>query len=205
MSPPIYADSVFINCPFDTKYQTLFHAIVFAVFDCGYVARCSTEIDDASQVRVEKISQIIDESKFGIHDISRTELDSSTGLPRFNMPLELGMFLGAKRFGDGRQKLKTCLILDREQYRYHKFISDIAGQDIRAHSDSPTEAIKIVRNWLSDSSKRTTIPGGKEICKRYDRFRRDLPDLCDDIKIEEDEMTFNDYALLVSEWLKVNG
>ena len=205
MQRPRYAESVFINCPFDANYKPLFHAIVFVVFDCGYVARCTMEIDDASQVRVEKISRIVQESKFGIHDISRTELDSGTGLPRFNMPLELGMFLSAKRFGDDRQKLKVCLVLDREPYRYQSFISDIAGQDIRPHFDTPGKAIKIVRNWLSDSSRRKTIPGGKEICRRYDRFREDLPDLCDAIKIEEDEMTFNDYAHLVSEWLKVNG
>ena len=49
------------------------------------------------------------------------------------MPLELGLFLGAKRFGRGEQKSKTCLILDVERYRYQKFISDISGQDIAAH------------------------------------------------------------------------
>src|SRR5262249_5963635 len=29
--------------------------------------------------------------KYGIHDISRTEVTSASGLPRFNMPLELGV------------------------------------------------------------------------------------------------------------------
>jgi hypothetical protein len=88
---------VFINCPFDAAYRPLFEGIVFAVHDCGYIARCSLEVTDASQVRIEKISGIIASCKFGIHDISRTELDAATRLPRFNMPLELGMFLGAKR------------------------------------------------------------------------------------------------------------
>ncbi len=49
-------------------------------------------------------------------------------LPRFNMPLELGIFLGAKRFGSQKQKQKNGLILDREKYRYQSFCSDIAGQ-----------------------------------------------------------------------------
>lgn len=43
------------------------------------------------------------------------------------MPLELGTFLGAKHFGSEIQKKKTCLILDKEKFRYQKFISDIAG------------------------------------------------------------------------------
>jgi len=128
---------VFINCPFDDSYRSLFEAIVFTVHDCGYVARCSLEVTDASQVRIEKISAIIGSCRLGIHDISRTDLDTATQLPRFNMPLELGLFLGAKRFGSGKHRLKTCLILDVDRYRYQKFISDIAGQDIAAHSGKP--------------------------------------------------------------------
>ena len=178
---------------------------MFAVFDCGFVARCALEIDDSSQVRIDKIARIIAESKFGIHDISRTELDGKTGLPRFNMPLELGMFLGAKRFGRDRQRTKACLILDMEPYRYQAFISDIAGQDIRPHGNEPGEAIKLVRNWLRDSSKRKTIPGGKEISRRYELFRKQLPEMCGELKIEEDELTFNDYTNLVSEWLSLVG
>jgi hypothetical protein len=200
-----YSDNVFVNCPFDDAYQSIFRAIVFAVFDCGFVARCALEIDDSSQVRIEKIAGIIAESKFGIHDISRTEPDRKTGLPRFNMPLELGMFLGAKRYGRDRQRSKACLILDREPYRYHAFISDIAGQDLRAHRNEPGEAIKLVRNWLSDSSRRETIPGGKEIGRRYELFCKQLPVMCRELRWEEDELTFNDYTNLVSEWLRLVG
>ena len=46
------------------------------------------------------------------------------------MPLELGPFLGAKRFGDPVQREKRKLILDLEQYRYQKSISDLEGIDI---------------------------------------------------------------------------
>ena len=50
---------VFVNCPFDESYRSIFEAIVFAIHDCGYVARCSLEVSDASQVRIEKIAAII--------------------------------------------------------------------------------------------------------------------------------------------------
>jgi hypothetical protein len=46
----------------------------------------------------KRIFKLIEGCQFGIHDISRTELDTDSQLPRFNMPLELGMFLGAQRF-----------------------------------------------------------------------------------------------------------
>ncbi|MEA2337939.1 MAG: hypothetical protein QOE82_1946 [Thermoanaerobaculia bacterium] len=125
-----YERSVFVNCPLDEQYRPLFEALVFAIQDCGYIARCALEVADASEVRIEKITRIIGDCRFGIHDISRTDTDSATGLPRFNMPLELGLFIGAKRFGRAEQKTKTCLILDIERYRYQKFISDIAGRTL---------------------------------------------------------------------------
>lgn len=175
MKSPLYNDNVFINCPFDSDYKPLFDAIVFAVHDCGFVARCTLEEGDASQVRIDKIYNIIEDCRYGIHDISRTELDEVSHLPRFNMPLELGIFLGAKRFGVEEQTAKKCLVMDIESYRYQKFISDIAGQDISVHDNSPEEVVKIVRNCLLTASDRQTIPSGGIIWKRYRHFLRDLP------------------------------
>ncbi len=199
-----YADNVFLNCPFDDRYLPIRNAILFAVFDCGFVPRCALEIDDSAEVRFDKIQRLIAESKFGIHDISRTEPDSATNLPRFNMPLELGMFIGAKRYGSSKQKQKNCLILDTEQYRYQAFISDIAGHDIRAHADDPGQAITQVRNWLNTASGRKTIPGGREIRRRFSQFEFDLPDMCAAIPIDLDELTYNDYTNFISEWLSPN-
>src|SRR5258706_2753623 len=104
-----YEHCVFVNCPLDETYLPIFESIVFAIHSCGYVSRCALEVDDASEVRIEKIAKIIAESRLGIHGISPTEPDSETGLPRFNIPLELGMVLGAKRYGLAQQKHRTCM------------------------------------------------------------------------------------------------
>src|SRR6266404_5890838 len=120
--------------------------------------------------------------QYGIHDISRTEITSASGLPRFNMPLELGMFLAAKRFGVGRQKQKVCLILDSMPHRYQQFISDIAGQDIQVHSNGTKEAITVVRNWLRSSSPSKGLPGGMEIYGRFRLFQQELPGLCGELR-----------------------
>jgi len=85
-----YDGNVFINCPFDAGYRPLLNAIVFAIQDCGLFARCAMEVQDSGEVRITKIKRIIRQCRHGIHDISRVELDAATGLPRFNMPLELG-------------------------------------------------------------------------------------------------------------------
>jgi hypothetical protein len=205
MPDPQYGHGAFVNCPFDDQYRPLFEAVVFTLHDCGYVAHSALEVTDASQVRIEKISALIAGCRLGLHDISRTEVDATTDLPRFNMPLELGLFLGAKRFGTGKQKQKNCLIMDVERYRYQKFISDIAGQDIVAHSGNPMQAIRIVRDWLSDLEPRAVkMPGGSTIAQRYELFRSDLPAMCAKVHLVVDELTFNDYVIQVEEWLKTN-
>ena len=72
---------VFINCPFDDSYRPIFQAILFAVYDLGFVARCALEIDDASEVRLETIMRIIGEWTYGVHDISSVGLSAGTRLP----------------------------------------------------------------------------------------------------------------------------
>lgn len=195
---------VFINVPFDRRYKKLFDALVFAVHDCGLEARGAREDDDSSQVRLQKLYQIIEECRYGIHDLSRVTLDSANRLPRFNMPLELGIFLGAKRFGDKTQGQKSCLILDRDQYRYQTFCSDIGGQDIRAHSNDVRAAIRAVREWLRTTSKRASMPGAKDMADRYLRFRQDLPRLCNRGKLDISDLSFLDYRTLVQDWISVS-
>ena len=200
-----YNDNVFINCPFDSAYKPLFDAMVFAVHDCGFIARCALEEGDASEVRIDKIYSIIADSCYGIHDISRIELDDDSNFPRFNMPLELGIFLGAKKFGIEEEKRKKCLVLDREPYRYQQFISDIAGQDIYAHNNAPEGIVKCVRDWLRTASGRRTIPSGSVIWERYQDFVKGLPETAQRFQLTVEEMIFNDYTLVIEEWLQTNA
>ena len=197
-----YRLQVFINCPFDREYRELFYAIVFAVKDCGYTARSALEISDASQARLSKILNLISECAIGIHDISRTELDRRSKLPRFNMPLELGMFLGAKEFGDERQRAKIGLVLDRSLHRYEKFCSDIKGCDISAHRGDPKAAILAVRDFLRNIPPRVTILGGKLIYRRYRKFLKTLPTSCKQLGVRPKDLIFNDYTTFVERWLE---
>jgi hypothetical protein len=201
-----YERGVFINCPFDQAYRPLFDAIVFVVFVCGLIPRSALEFDDASQTRIDKIGALIEGCRWGIHDISRVELNEH-GLPRFNMPFELGLFLGAKRFGSPGQRRKSCLVLDADPFRYQKFISDISGQDITPHGADPGRIIAAVRNWISNSlpTRELAIPGGTEIKRLFDRFEEELPALCQELRIEISELTFADYARIVSSWLRRSG
>ena len=206
MKPPSYETSVFINCPFDRLYQPLFRALFFAVHDCGYAVRSALEVEDSGEARYGKLLRLIGECRYGIHDISRVQLDSAHRLPRFNMPLELGLFLGAARFGDRRQRTKRCLVLETERYRFQRFCSDLAGQDIQAHHGKPRLAIEVVRNWLSapSAAQGTMIPSGSRIAARYASFLRDLPDWCHALHLNPRELTFSDFGFLTTQWLEEN-
>lgn len=199
------ARDVFVNCPFDEAYKPIFYAIVFAVIRSGFRARCALEADDSAEVRLAKILSIIAECRYGVHDISRTELDGDPPLPRFNMPLELGLFLGAKRYGDGSQAKKRCIIFDREPHRYQRFLSDIAGQDIHSHGGEEATAIRLLAGWLRRQTRVSNVPGGNAIANEYAEFRAALPNILQVRNLSMDEVTFSDYTEIIVQYLLVQG
>jgi hypothetical protein len=200
---PAYENNVFINCPFDDGYRPLFRALVFAVHACGMTARSALELDNGAEVRIDKITRIIGQCRHSIHDISRTELDHGSGLPRMNMPFELGLFLGAKRFGEAAHQTKTCIIFDRERYRYQQFLSDIAGQDIRAHQDDPGELIRAIRNALA-TVRAAHLPSGRLLRERYEAFLEDVPTMCEELQLDHEDLSYRDLTEVIITWLKRN-
>jgi hypothetical protein len=198
-----YQRGVFINAPFDKRYRPIFDVVVYCIIDCGFIARCALEVDDGSQVRLDKIYKIVEECRLAVHDLSRTQLDPKSRLPRFNMPFELGLFLGAKRFGARRQKQKNCIILDTERFRFQQFISDIAGQDPKPHNNDPTKAIKVVRDWLfQHAPKNGKIPSAKIIATRFAQFQREMPSLCKAKHWDRNALTFKEKVDLMFAWIK---
>jgi hypothetical protein len=200
-----YSKNVFINCPFDQRYAPLFNAMVFVVHDVGFRPRCALEASDAGQPRLKKIMDIISQCKYSIHDLSRIELDRRTGLPRFNMPLELGLDLGCRVYGPPKHKTKYCLILDTKPYRYQKFISDISGQDVYAHGGKERKAIYIIRDWLlSGLGRDVVIPGGAAVFARYSAFQRALPSVCKKLHWTLRDLPFLDFSTAVAAWCRAN-
>jgi hypothetical protein len=96
------------------------------------------------------------------------------------------------------------LILDSSPYRYQQFISDIAGQDIQVHQNNIRNAIAVVRNWLGNHSETRVLPGGAEIYRRFQLFEQELPTLCRELKVQREELTFNDTATIIDRWLHDN-
>jgi hypothetical protein len=198
--------NVFINCPFDETYLPLFNAIVFAVKDIGFNPRSALEASNASEFRLDKIMNLILECKYSIHDLSRIEADATSGLPRFNMPLELGLDLGCRRYGKKLQRDKVSLILDTEEHRYEAFISDIKGQDIKAHFSKEQTVIEVIRDWLSNELDRKValIPSGDNIFQRYQSFQRELPEICKKVRWNPNKLPYPDFSYAVASWIEEN-
>lgn len=192
-----FSNSVFINCPFDEDFKELLHAIIYTVYKCGFAPRSAMEENNALNNRLSKIESIIEQCRFGIHDLSRTEINKSS-LPRFNMPFELGIFFGAKKFGDAQQKTKVALVLEKQKYLYQQYISDLNGIDTQAHENSVEKVIKVVRNWLHISSGRKTIDGHIRMIKDYIDFRNVvLVGAVSRLGLDIDDLSYNDYCLIV--------
>ena len=198
-----FSEQVFINCPFDGSYTKIFHAIIFTILDCGFVPRCSLEVSDATEFRLRAIINLIEQCRYGIHDLSRVELDKNIKLPRFNMPFEAGIFYGAKFFGKTAQRTKNCVILERRKFRYQKFISDLSGIDINDHSYNITKVVRVVRNWFATSSNRR-IPEWRNILSRYKRFHDSFRNVCKKNHIGINSMPFVDLTRNMTDWLKIN-
>ena len=195
-----FSNNVFINCPFDNEYKPLLQALVFTVCYLEHKPLISMTMS-SSTVRIQQIKNYIRKSKFGIHDISRNNQQSSADLPRFNMPFELGLDIGASEYGSKLLKRKRALILDKDRYHFQKVISDISGQDIEDHANDPKILIRKVRNWFSNQTD-STIPGPTIIWNAYNQFNADLKSNLSNIYTDEDfdEMPIGDFIKFANDW-----
>lgn len=166
--------NVFVNCPFDDKYLPILRPILFCIVDLGLSPRISSESLNSGRPRVEKIIDLIRESKFGIHDLSRIQATKAGEFFRLNMPFELGIDVGSRVFGSGVLRDKRCLILETERYRYQAAISDLSNSDIAAHNDDPLGAMRAVRMWLSSEAKLKDPIGPSAIWARFTDFTAHL-------------------------------
>ena len=199
---PPAAKAVFINCPFDDGFKPILRAMVFTLISAGFHPRCALDATDGAEIRIGKIAAMIGECDWGIHDLSRVEVDAD-GVPRFNMPLELGLHLGARLLGEGRHRRKRALILDAEQHRYDRALSDISGQDIESHGAAPDQAIRCVRNWLSEHRPHNAapLPGAGAIQADYRLFQEEVGVLLAPRRLDPDDLPHRDFLFAVRDWI----
>ena len=189
--------NVFVNVPFDDVYAPLFDALVFAIVACGYRVRCALEEDNSGNIRLDKLVALIQESPRSIHDLSRIDLGAND-LPRFNMPIELGLAMGAKRFGGASQRRDLIKIMVEVPYRLPAYLSDLGGNDPTAHRADPASVVRIVRNFLHRAPKGGILAGPAKLFRDFGRFKDELTEIADRIDFEPDEIgSFKDYPTYI--------
>lgn len=165
-----FQKAVFINCPFDADYEPILQALLFCLIYLDFRPRIASERNNSAEVRLEKIADLIRDSKYSIHDLSRSQATDAGEYFRLNMPFEYGVDWACRRwFGEGRSD-KRFLVLDEEKHRYQAAISDIAGSDIAYHRGDYQKAVRKVRNWLVTEAG-IAAPGASRVLARYADFQ----------------------------------
>ena len=198
--------NVFINCPLDDEYKPILEAILFCLIRLGFNPRIATEKIETSQSRLDKIRKLIRSSKYSIHDLSRCSPSYPNELSRMNMPFELGLDFGCKDFGGSPFNQKMILVLEKEQYRYQKFISDLSGSDIESHENSYVKAIRKVRNWIRSFEPLDQIAADR-VVREYEDFRgKHYDKLRSEGFSEEDIEDYPTTELIdaITQWLQPN-
>jgi hypothetical protein len=205
---PSFSSSVFVNCPFDEKYKSLLRPLLFTLIYLGQKPRIASERLDSAENRVDKICELIHASKFSIHDLSRLKSSQKEEFYRLNMPFELGIDYGARRYGSHELSKKRCLILEKNSYEYKIALSDLSGVDIKSHSNQPDEIVRVVRDWFYETAGLTDSDYPKVIWNKFNDFQTYLFDsrYVDGLNEEEitediERMPVSEYMDSVSEWV----
>ncbi len=155
-------DSVFLNIPYDKEFEDLYVAYIVGLTQLGLDVNATLALPN--QGRLETIIRLIEKSNVSIHDLSRTEF--SKGVPRFNMPVELGLALYRSHSTNGRHRV---YVFEGKPYRAQKSTSDINGIDPQIHHGTPKGVMAGLRNILRQPGDVTTVP---EMLRSYRAVRR---------------------------------
>ena len=167
---------VFINCPYDEEYLSLLRPLLFTVSALGFEPRLASERSDSGETRIDKIVRLIRHSRYSIHDISRLRAKQAGDYSRFNLPFELGIDRGAQLFGAGVLQSKCCLMLERDQYDFHRALSDLAGVDIKSHQNEPVAIVRAVRDWFVETVGIRRVPSATRLWYSFTEFASDFYD-----------------------------
>jgi hypothetical protein len=158
--------TVFLNIPYDDKFEKLYLAYVVGLTQLGLKINATLAVPN--QGRLSRILRLIEKSDISIHDLSRTEL--SSGVPRFNMPLELGLALYRWHIDPAGHRV---FVFEKKPYQILKSTSDINGIDAQIHHGTVKGVMGKLRTIFHQSDE-TTVP---EMLASYRAVRRRLPEL----------------------------
>lgn len=200
-----FEKNVFINCPFDPAYKSLLQPLLFTILYFDFNPKIASERSDSAEQRIDKICEFIESAKYSIHDLSRLKSMKKNEFSRHNMPFELGVDYGCRKFAERHFAEKKFLVLEKEKYDYSKALSDLSGVDIKSHNDNAEDLIEVVRNWFVATVGLTKLKPSSVIFN-------DFIDFIADFHAERKKEGFNprdiynmptsEFTEFIKEWLK---
>ena len=157
---------VFINIPYDERFERLYLAYITALTAMGFLPQATLGI--AGNRRLDRIASLIESCSYSIHDLSRVQLDRhAPRTPRFNMPFELGLAVAWAR-SHPRHK---WFVFESVKRRLTKSMSDLDGTDPYIHDGTVRGVMREVCNAFVRPDQ-PTIP---QMTKMYRDLRRSVP------------------------------
>lgn len=154
-TPPVDSNSVFLNIPYDNRFQSLYLAYIVGLTELGLTPKATLAIP-GGVARLDRIFDLIQHCGYSVHDLSRVEIDRTPpATPRFNMPLELGLTIAWAKLNPSRHTWFVCESLNR---RSQKSISDLNGTDFNIHDGTPQGVMRELSNAFVRRVGRATVP-----------------------------------------------
>ncbi len=151
--------NVFIDCPYDEEYLPLLKAVIFTVKACGFQPKIILEHFASVEDRTKKINQLIEESQYCIHDLSKI------GATKFgkNQDLRLsGKLIEEIAFHEYYSRIKSqkknILVLGKDRSSIGVELLSNLADAFRIHGGNQEEIIKCIRDWFYQSGAKRIKP-----------------------------------------------
>jgi hypothetical protein len=145
---------VFLNLPYDPKFENLFLSYICAIHAFGMDPRVTLEIPGGTR-RLDRIFELVQSCEFSVHDMSRVQLDrTKPKTPRFNMPFELGLAVAWEMMGSRRH---LWFVMEAVNYRLAKSLSDLNGTDPYVHGGTIDGVFREMGNALVRKGRQPSV------------------------------------------------
>jgi hypothetical protein len=159
---------VFINIPYDERFERLYLAYITALSAMGFLPRATLGIGGSR--RLDRIAALIESCSYSVHDLSRVQLDRNVPrTPRFNMPFELGLAVAWARSHPHHK----WFVFESVKRRLAKSMSDLDGTDPYIHDGTVRGVVREVCNAFVRPNQ-PTVP---QMMKMYRDLRRGGPQI----------------------------
>jgi hypothetical protein len=195
-------NQVFINCPFDKEYKGLLRPLLFTICFLGFTPRIASDFLNSADNRIDKICNLIRNSTYSIHDLSRCKASSKDEFYRMNMPFEFGIDFGNSYFTQSHKKM---LVLEGKHYDYQRALSDLSGVDVKCHNNEPEDVVRCIRDWTIEANILNVLESATIMWYKFTDFTSDFYDERKRngfTKKDLNDMPLPEYINAIKEWLK---